>query len=44
MELLGVELSVMKRVGMDHLFVKIMVGMDLFVIRGLGLGCNYLGL
>ena len=38
MELLGVELSVMKRVGMDHLFVKIMVGMDLFVMKRVGFG------
>ena len=32
MELLGVELSVMKRV------VKIMVGMDLFVMKRVGFG------
>ena len=38
MELLGVELSTMKRVGMDQLFVKIMVGMDLFVMKRVGFG------
>ena len=32
------ELFVMKRVGMDHLFVKIMVGMDLFVLKRVGFG------